>query len=213
MKDNDTRETIIERRNYRTNTNGDKFSLYISSWPVAINYLKKRIGDKNKILVELCCGVGITLENMGSAFKKIICVDNDKKILEECKKNLIDTNLLDKSILILGDINDDLTLQKINADIVIYDIPYWNQHKEISNEDLRNKNPDLKEIISKIRKFISKDIIIFASPHYDFQTIKEQLGNCEYQKVYINNKYDRNHIYLGSLINKDGITELKLSVD
>ena len=120
----DTRKSIIERRGYRKNIKGDKFSLYISSYPVAIEYLRKRIGDKHKILAELCCGIGITLETAGGAFKHIIGVDNDKKTLTYCKDNLKSSGLLSKSTLILGDINEDSVLGKIKADIVIYDIPF-----------------------------------------------------------------------------------------
>ena len=210
MKSINTRESIIERRGYRKNIKGDKFSLYISNYPVIVDYLKKRIGDSKKILAELCCGIGVTLEYIGTAFKQIIGVDIDKEVLASCEDNLKYVGLLQKSTLILGDIKNDEVLKKIKADIVIYDIPFWSSHKYVNQGDLTKKNPPLKATIERIKKFITKDIIIFCSPKFNYQIIKDELGSCEFQKVFINGKYDRNHIYLGRLKQKDGISEIKL---
>ena len=111
MNQSDTRESIIKRRGYRKNIVGDKFSLYISNYPVVVKYLKQRIGNSNKILAELCCGVGVTLEHIADAFKQVIGVDIDKKILVQCRDNLKCVGLLQKSTLILGDINNDEILK------------------------------------------------------------------------------------------------------
>jgi len=211
MKSIDTRESIIKRRGYRKNIVGDKFSLYISSYSVAARYLKQRIENFNKILAELCCGVGVTLEYIADGFKQVIGVDIDKKILNQCEDNLKSAGLLQKTTLILGDINDDEILKKIKADIVIYDIPFWSPHEYENQGDLTKKNPTLKSTIERIGKFITKDIVIFCSPKFDYELIKEQVGSCEFQKIFINGKYDRNHVYLGNVKQKDGITELKLS--
>ncbi len=210
MKQSDTRLSIIERRGYRKNIVGDKFSLYISNYPVAVNYLKQRIGNRKSILAELCCGIGVTLEYIAECFKQVIGVDIDKRILNQCEDNLKGVGLLQKSALILGDINDDEVLKKIKADIVIYDIPFWSPHEYENQSDLTKKNPTLKSTIERIRKFITKEIIVFCSPEFDYQIIKNEVGSCEFQKVFINGKYDRNHIYLGKLKQKDGISEVKL---
>ncbi|MDP1993964.1 MAG: class I SAM-dependent methyltransferase [Ignavibacteria bacterium] len=211
MNPSDTRESIIERRGYRKNIVGDKFSLYISNYPVAVKYLKQRIGNSKKNLAELCCGVGVTLEYIGDAFKQVIGVDIDKKILDQCQDNLKSVGLAQRITLILGDINDDEIVKKIKADIAIYDIPFWSPHEYENQGDLTKKNPTLKSTIERIRKFITKDIIIFCSPKFDYEMITKEVGSCEFQKVFINGKYDRNHVYLGKLKQKDGITELKLS--
>ncbi len=211
MKPSDNKESIIQRRGYRKNIVGDKFSLYISNYPVAVKYLKQRIGNSNKILAELCCGVGVTLEYIGDVFKQVIGVDIEKNILDQCQDNLKSVGLSQKTTLILGDINNDEVLKKINADIVIYDIPFWSQHEHENQGDLTRKNPTLKSTIERIRKFITKDIIIFCSPKFDYEMITEEVGSCEFQKVFINGKYDRNQIYLGKLKQKDGVTELTLS--
>lgn len=210
MKKTETRESIIKRRGYRKNISGDKFSLYISNYPITVKYLTERIGDTTKVLVELCCGVGVTLEYIGNAFNHIIGVDINKKILDECQENLKNVGLLEKDTLILGDINNDEILKKIKADVVIYDIPYWSAHTYENQGDLAKKNPALKSTIERIQKFISNDILIFCSPNFDYDMIKREVGSCEFQKVFINGRHDRNHVYLGGLKQEDGITELKL---
>jgi tRNA G37 N-methylase Trm5 len=194
----ETKEAIIKRRKYRKNIKGDVRSLYISSYPVSAKYLAKRIGNKEWTLVELCCGIGVTLEYAGKAFKRIIGVDINKKALSFCEANLKNAGL--KAELIQGDVNDTKLLKLISADVVIYDIPNW------YGED----NPDLKKIINKIRRYISGNIVIFAPPTYAYAHVKKQVGMCEFQKVFIDGKYDRNHVFLGDLIEKEGITKISL---
>lgn len=211
MDASETRDSIIKRRGYRSNIVGDKFSLYISSYPVAIKYLGKRIGNQNKTLLELCCGVGVALENIAGFFEQVIGVDIDKKILKQCQHNLKNSGLSEKNTLILGDINDEELLKRIKADIVIYDVPYWLPHKFKKQGDLMSKNPPLGIIVERIRKYISKDIVIFCSPNFEYSSVKIEVGQCEFQKVYVNGKYDRNYVYLGNLMQKDGVTKIELS--
>jgi hypothetical protein len=42
--------------------------------------------------------------------------------------------------------------------------------------------------------------------------IVKQVGTCEYQKVFVDERYDRNYIYLGNLAKCHGVTELRLSM-
>ncbi len=212
MNPSDTRESIIARRNYRENIKGDKFSLYISSYPVAIDYLVKRIGDSEKVVVELCCGVGIALEGLASGFARVIGVDSDKTILDVCAENLKEAGEAEKATLILGNINDNDVLKQIKADVVVYDIPFWSAHENIGSGDLTAKNPSLRTIVERIRKSISEDIVIFCSPDYSYEIIEQELGPCEFQKVFINGKHDRNYVYLGNLKQVDPVTEIRLFI-
>lgn len=210
MNPSDTRESIISRRGYRENIKGDKFSLYISSYPVAIDYLVKRIGNREKVMAELCCGIGVGLEGLTSGFAHVIGVDVDKETLDVCEENLTDVGLSDKATLILGDINDDEVLKQIKADTVVYDIPFWSPHENLGSGDLTAKNPSLQSTVERIRKFISQDIVIFCSPEYLEESIKQELGPCEFQKVFINGKHDRNYVYFGSLKQADSEIEVHL---
>lgn len=204
-------EEIISNRGYRKNIKGNKFSLYISNYPSNAKYLKSRIGNSNLTLAELCCSVGVSLEYLAPGFKKVIGVDLDKEILESCKINLIESGQMSKAQLIQGDVFDDNILKSIDADIVIYDIPFWYAHEQENQGDLINKNPPLNQLIDKIKTYITKDIIIFSPPEWKIEYIEKELGAVEFEQVFINGKHNRNQIYLGDLIKEFGKTKIELS--
>ena len=205
-----TREEIIARRGYRKNILGDKFSLYISNYPVNANYLKSRIGNSELVLAELCCSIGITLEYLAPVFKKVIGLDIDKQVLESCKKNLMNAGLIDKAEFIEGDVFKDAILKNIDADVVIYDIPFWYEHQQENKGNLIDKNPPLEKLIQKIRKYITRDIMICSPPEWKYKSMIEELGEMEFEKVYVDGRHDRNQIYLGNLIHQSGITQIEL---
>ena len=201
---------IIERRGYRKNINGDEFSLYISNYPSNAKYLGFRIGNPGLVLAELCCSIGVTLEYLAPSFKKVIGVDIDAGILNTCKTNLEEAGFITKTELLLGDVFDDNILKSIEADIVIYDIPFWYPHKQENLGDLVTKNPPLKELVKKIQGYITSNIMIFAPPEYGYEYFENQLGIIEFEQIYIDNIHNRNQIYMGDLIKKIGKTEMNL---
>jgi len=205
-----TVEEIIKHRGYRENIRGNKFSLYISNYPSNAKYLKSRIGNVELSLAELCCSVGVTLEYLAPGFKGVIGVDFDKSILEACEINLIESCQISKCKLIQGDVFNDDVLKSIDADIVIYDIPFWYPHKQENQGDLIDKNPPLRELVEKIKTHITSDIIIFSPPEWDMAYFENELGPIEYEQVFIDGKYNRNQIYLGSLIHEFGKTKIEL---
>lgn len=203
-------QDIIDRRGYRKNIEGDKFSLFISNYPSNANYLRSRIGNSKFVLAELCCSIGVTIEYLAPAFKKVIGVDIDKDTLQTCKTNLIASGFKDKVELILGDVFDDNLLKSIEADIVIYDIPFWYPHQQENQGDLVAKNPPLEELIKKVQDFITPNIIIFSPPEWSYESFKKQIGLIEFEQVFIEGTHNRNQIYLGDLIKHVGETEIGL---
>ncbi len=205
----DTKEQIISKRGYRNNIQGDQYILYLSNYPIAAKYLASRLNGNT--LLELCCALGITLEALSPNFNKLIGVDIDTKVLEDCEKNLQDAGVINKISLIQSDISDENLLKSFEADVVIYDIPYWVSKELPDGSNVLDKNPDLQEIVTNIRKYITSNIVIFAPPYMEYFTVKEQLGICEYEQIYINGRYDRNYIYLGELIRNNGIIKKDLN--
>ncbi len=210
--DENTRNTLIEKRKYRKDISGDTLTLYISNSPVAAKWLAKRIGNPDKSLLELCCGVGVTLEYLGPVFKKAIGVDIDKEILSACNENLERAKLFDRVELITGDVRDVNLLQSLKADTVIYDIPYWYPHKysKYSNKEKPRENPDLIELVSSIRKYISEDIVIFSPKENGYEYFKNILGECECIEIFIDGKHDRNYILFGSLVKEAGSNSIHI---
>ncbi len=195
----ESREDIIRRRGYRENLKGDAFSLYISSYPVSIHHVAKRIRDKGKNVVELCCGIGVSLEVLSEYFDHVVGVDNDSEVLKLCQDNLDSAGISDKVELKLGDVFDKSLLEQISADIVIYDVPFWSTHKKEGRGDLTRDNPPLAEMVKRIRGSISEQIVIFVSSNFTYDEVVAAVGECEFEKVFIDGKHDRNHIYLGNL--------------
>lgn len=206
-----TKEDIINYRGYRKDIQGSKFSLYISNYPANALYLKSRIGNLDLTLAELCCSVGVTLEYLASGFKKVIGVDLDKDILDICETNLKRSGCIAKTELILGNVFDDHVLKRIEADIVIYDIPFWYTHEQENQGNLIDKNPPLKALIQKIRTYITSNIIIFSPPEWDYEYFSKQLGAIEFEQVFIEGSHNRNQIYLGELIKIEGKTKIELN--
>ena len=206
-----TKEDIIKYRGYREDIQGTKFSLYISNYPANALYLKSRIGNPDLTLAELCCSVGVTLEYLASGFKKVIGVDLDKDILEVCKTNLTRSGCMAKTELLLGDVFDDNILRSIEADIVIYDIPFWYAHEQEDQGNLIDKNPPLEALIQKIRMHITSNIIIFSPLEWDYEYFSKTLGAIEFEQVYIGGSHNRNQIYLGELIRTVGKTKIELN--
>ncbi|MEM7367727.1 MAG: class I SAM-dependent methyltransferase [Bacteroidota bacterium] len=205
-----SREDIIQSRGYRQNIVGDKFALYISNYPVNAQYLLSRIGHPEYVLAELCCSIGVTLEYLSPGFKQLIGVDIDKDILKACEENLHNSGALPNTHLIQGDVFDDAVLTKIDADIVIYDIPFWYEHKQQNRGNLIDKNPPLRPLIQKIEAYITKDIVIFSPPEWEYDRFAQDLGEIEFEHVYINGTHNRNQIYLGNLVRKNGISQIEL---
>lgn len=209
MSEPTTKTSIIKKRGYPDWIKGDKLSLYISNYPKTAKHIANRIGKKDQIICELCCAVGVSLIELAKKFKRTIGVDIDKKVIANCKKNLSNAGVINKTELVLGDISKRSLLKKIKADIVIYDIPYWNIGLT-ENTGLEKKNPNLKRLVRNIRELITKNIIICAPPYYGYDEAKKDFGKCECESIFINNKQDRNYIYLGNLIKKYGTTKILL---
>ncbi len=195
------RNDIIKTRGYDQNIAGDELSLKIASYPSTARYLAERLKEKGGTVCELCCGVGVSLLELSKSFDKVVGVDNDPDIIADCKQNLVRAGIANYE-LVCGDVSDRGLLTKIKADVVLYDIPYWSSHE--GQVDPEHQNPDLKQLISDIRETITTNIVIYAPTHMAYESVKNELGECEYIEVYTNGKHDRNFIFLGSLIEKEG---------
>lgn len=205
----ETRKSIIKKRGYPAWIKGDKLTLYISNYPATAEHLANRIGGKNKIICEFCCGVGVTLNELSKNSQKAIGVDNDRKIISHCLQNIKSFGMSNKTEIIFGDVSKPELLKKLKADIVIYDIPYWNIGLT-ENTGLEKKNPNLKSLVKNIQKLVTRNIVVCAPPCYTQQEAKKDFGECECESIFINGKHDRNYIYLGNLVQKRGTTKIYL---
>ena len=202
------RDDIIQSRKYDPQIAGDELSLKISSYSTTARYLAGRLQGKGATVCELCCGVGVSLVELAASFDKVTGVDNSQLVIDDCRANLDYAGVLNFELL-TGDVSSKFLLKSIKADIILYDIPYWSNHSGKVNP--AKQNPDLGELITNIREFITEDIVVYASTNITYETIRDELGACEYHEVWLNGKHDRNFIFLGSLIQTIGKTKIELN--
>ncbi len=138
-------------------------------------------------------------------FRKVIGVDNDIAVIQDAEKNLALADIQNCELTV-GDVRDEAVLSAVNANIVVYDIPHWSSHGGTVSE----KNPKLDKLIESIRATITNAIAIYAPPHMTYEDVVELFDDFEYQQVWIANRYDRNIIYLGPLVEHNGVTKLQL---
>lgn len=201
------REEIIQTRGYHPAIAGDELSLKIASYPVTARYLTQRLKNEGDSICELCCGIGVSLIELSKSFKKVIGIDNSAAIIEDCRKNLQQAHIPNYELL-CSDIRDRELLSKIKADVVLYDIPYWSTHS--GKVDPEKQNPDLQQLITDIQELITDRIVIYAPTRMTYEEVRDTIGPCEFMKVYVNNRHDRNFIFLGKLTQKEGIKKVKL---
>jgi len=198
---------LIKARRLPKYIEGDELSLKISSYPIFLKYLSNRLANKFSILLELCTGIAVGLIFLESNFRKLYGVELDSKIVKLAKRNIEKSELKDKLSMIQADVNDISDFKYLKPDVVIYDIPYWSNH----DVDLLKRNPDLKLLFKNINKHLTKNIIIYSPPHFDYDYYKKLL-NIEFElvEIYINKKHDRNVLFFGNLVNKIGIFKVLL---
>jgi 16S rRNA G966 N2-methylase RsmD len=201
------RTDIIQTRGYDSNISGDELSLKIASYPVTARYLAERLKNEGNVVCELCCGVGVSLIELSKIFEKIIGIDNDSRVVEDCGKNLEHAGVTNYEVL-CGDVSDPILLGKIKADIVLYDIPYWSTHS--GQVDPEKQNPDLQQLVANIRNLVTNKIVIYTPTHMTYEEATFALGPCEFMQVYTDGKHDRNFIFLGNLIRQVGKTKIEV---
>lgn len=201
------KEEIIKTRGYSENIAGDELSLKIASYPSTAAYLAERLQGKGDAVCELCCGIGVSLIELSKKFARVIGVDSNATILNDCETNLKNASV-ENYELVCGDVSSPEILSKIKADVVLYDIPYWSDHG--GKVDAKQRNPDLRTLIDTIRQKVCSQIVIYAPTHMEYEKVREIVGECEFVAVYMNGKYDRNFIFLGDLIEQAGQIRVEL---
>jgi len=201
------RTDIITTRGYSSNISGDELSLKIASYPATARYLAKRLKSHGSTVCELCCGIGVSLIELAKTFDRVVGIDNDPKIVEDCRHNLRNAGAKNFELL-CGDVSDRKLLSKLSADIVLYDIPYWSSHAGQVDPD--EQNPDLMQLITNVRELVTDKIVVYTPTHMTYDEAKSILGPCDFTKVYTNGKHDRNFIFLGELIERVGENEIEV---
>ncbi|HSW81305.1 MAG TPA: class I SAM-dependent methyltransferase [Candidatus Saccharimonas sp.] len=202
------RTNIIKRRGYDPAIAGDELSLRIASPLITARYIANRLKNHGRTVCELCCGIGVSLIELAAAFENVIGVDNDTVVIENCKQNLARAGVTNYSLL-CGDVSDRQLLGSLAADVVLYDIPYWSNHD--GQVDAAGQNPDLAQLVANIRQLITGNIVIYAPAHMTYAEARAALGPCEFTKIYIDGRHDRNFVFLGALAEQNGERTIEIA--
>lgn len=198
---------VIKDRDLPKYIKGDDLSLKISSYPIFLKWLSTILANKYSILLELCTGIAIGLIYLESNFKRLYGIELDSRIVNFARENIKNAGLNEKVSIIQANVGDISDYIHLKSDVVIYDIPYWSNH----DADLLKRNPNLKILHEKISKYLTKNIIIYSPPGFDYEYYKKLLNiDLELVEIYINNKHDRNVLFFGDLINKTGTSKVFL---
>lgn len=202
------RAEIIRRRGYPPDIAGDELALSMSSYPQTAAYLAVRLKGHGEIVCELCCGIGVSMIELAKVFKHVVGVDNNSSILADCRSNLRAAGISNYT-LIEADVSQPYVLDELQADIVLYAIPYWDTYDDTKR--LLSKNPDMVRLINSIRRHTSNNIVIYAPPDMTYTMAFGLLGPCEFNMIYIDGKLDRNIIFLGDLMRQSARSVTHLS--
>jgi methylase of polypeptide subunit release factors len=201
------RTDIIKRRGYPEDFAGDELALSMSSYKQTARYLAQRVRPYGEVVCELCCGVGVSMIELTRVFRYVVGVDSNSAVLADCERNLRAAGAKNYT-LIASDITTSSAFEDLQADVLLYDIPYWNHQRPEETPQL--KNPDLRATVAAMRQFVTNNIVIYAPPAMTYTEVFGLLGPCEYNEVYINGKHDRNFIFLGRVAKKLGRTRTEL---
>ncbi|MEJ0055673.1 MAG: class I SAM-dependent methyltransferase [Bacteroidota bacterium] len=119
------RTDIIAKRGYRRDIQGDAFSLFNFQLPGNFTIPCRKAGKQGPTLSWSCAVVSVShWSTFLPSFRKAIGVEIDPVIASHCKNNLAAAGRKNAKV-ICGDVNDVSLLERVSADVVIYDIPYW----------------------------------------------------------------------------------------
>jgi len=167
-----------------------------------------RLKNSGGNVCELCCGIGVSLIELAKSFNSLVGVDSDAAVIENCRQNLARAGVTSHTLL-CGDVSDRQLLGGITADVVLYDIPYWSNHG--GQVDAATQNPDLRRLVADIRQLITSNIIVYAPTHMTYAEASSALGQCEFVKIYIYGRHDRNFVFLGDIANRIGEYAIELT--
>lgn len=184
----------------------DIASYEMANYEVIAEYMGKRL--KTKVIVELCCGIGITAIQLAK-FSKVIAVDSNKEYIGYARYNSRLYKVEDKIDFIIGDAVDEELLKKIKATIAVLD-PDWSasDDKSLHVAEISETQPTLDKLYNLVKKNITKNIAFRFPKTINIEKIKK-IDECEIQKVFLKDKFMFYIAYFGKLI-KEKESEVRL---
>jgi trimethylguanosine synthase len=185
---------------------GDKQGLLLTNY----QYTGERNVEKiTKILgkvkvAEICSGIGGGTLFLAKGLPFVYAVDIDPKRISAAKINAATFNVLNKIEFIQGDALNPTILDYLREEgvqTVITDVG-WRENLNLpmkqTTSHLSNTIPPTPELLEKIKRRITNNIIMRLPLTVNLDSIQE-LGNCEIEKMYYDNKPRFYNVYFGEL--------------
>lgn len=166
----------------------DEAGLRFATSDIVARHRAKRL--KCKIIVDVCCGIGIQAIALARICKKVIAIDNDKSKIRYARMNAGIAGV--KNIqFIAGD------AVKILDRIKSADVIFWDPLRPASEKErsVSSFSPSFDVLLSKAGK-ISDNICVELPPQMLVGKIKE---SCELEYLSFNHKLCRLSAYFGRL--------------
>lgn len=175
-------------KKFSRNIKYDEDAYYMSCPEFIADYIANLLKGY-KCAVELCSAIGITACALAKNIEKVYAVEIDSQRIEMAKYNATLYGVNSKIDFIQGDVLNTDLLKSIQAEVAILD-PDWSVDEntpEIHSSSLENTTPNAIELVKKVRKYITNNIVIRVSKNVSAEELKN-LGSCHIHNIIYGNK-------------------------
>lgn len=173
------------------------------------------LGDKiaqrfkgSKICLDTCLGAGFMTLNLAKYVEKVIGVDVNPAHLEEARNNTKIAGIESQVEIIQGDVLEVIDTLEFDSAFLDPDWAKVGESKENHVMELYQMVPNAEILLEKVFKK-AKNVCLRLPKEFDLNKLN-LLSSHESEAVYQDDKLKFYCIYFGSLIKKEGNTELRV---
>ncbi|MCA9386288.1 methyltransferase domain-containing protein [Candidatus Dojkabacteria bacterium] len=202
---------IYDNSKYHTNIKliGDEDGHKVSNYQTVAEHVADKIHRVTgpTPVLELCCGIGATTFILARKFPEVIAVDSSHKRIECAQKNMQALDVHNVTFF-EGDIFAK-ELRTITNQLTTHPVVYTDVEWTISGVygqdhavNVSDTNPSTTKLYHYVKKHFSKTICMRLPKSIDDTQLRE-LGRCEIEYVYKNEKLSFKNVYFGDLAEQD----------
>ena len=190
---------------------GDADGIYMSCPEVISKHLAEKLA-KYKTGVELCCALGITVIQLAKKLEYVYGIDMDTERIISAKKNAQLYGVQNKTEFIQGNVLDETLLKSIQAEVAILD-PEWSggSNKKEHVADLEMTQPSMKDMIFKVKKNITHNLVLRIPNTFTFETLSI-LGKCEIENIIWDNRVRFKYAFFADDIVENRETDVQFTI-
>jgi SAM-dependent methyltransferase len=193
------REKNVRKRGLTKGLYGDDYGVWMSNYLPIAEHAGIRLSGK--LVLELCCGLGVTTIGLSRYARHVYSIDWDSIRVADAIKNLDLYNLGDRVTFLVGDcMNRDLLI-KTQVDAVYID-PGWKLKDEKDWSVIAKRpaetEPPIPDAFQLVSTSVASDIIVRVPPGFTYDMMSE-MDDCELESIYLNGRLVFKYAYYGTL--------------